>query len=418
MPVTPYFAALFIVGCIVFGVGLVSRALRTGPLSSPLLALVIGVALGPLLLNLARPAQLGDDLDLLREAARLTLGFSVLTMGLRLPVHELRRIGHALATVLGLVMPATWALTATMVGLALGLDLPTALLIGAVMTPTDPVLASTVLSGGLAERSVPARVRQLLSAESGTNDGLALPFVAVARALGALVPAGEPFVPWLIGRLLWQIGGAVIGGLAVGWVAGRVLVWVRHRELIVHESFVASALALAAAILGAAELIKVDTLLAVFAAALALRFVLREEASARQLETVETVNRFLELPVFALFGMMLPWSDWVALGWTALVIVVAVLLLRRLPAILLAGPLLKPVNERRDLLFIGWFGPIGIGTLYWSLYAVAAGADHIVFSVASLVVCASIVVHGASGPSFTRWYQRAQERAKGESVGI
>jgi len=182
---------------------LVSRNLRQLPLSEPLVALLLGVALGPQLLGLLEISEPVRD-PLLLEGSRLLLAGSVMAAALRFPATALRPLVRPLVLLLVVVMPLAAALSGA-AALLLGLPLGLAVLVGACLAPTDPVLAASVISGGPAERDLPARLRQLLIAESGANDGLALPLVGLA--LVAVLPATS--LGDAGGRLLWEVVGAV-----------------------------------------------------------------------------------------------------------------------------------------------------------------------------------------------------------------
>ena len=108
----------------------------------------------------------------------------------------------------------------------------------------------------------------------------------------------------------------------------------------------------------------------------------------------EAVNRFLILPIFVLLGLTIPWEGWLELGWAGLLLALAVLLLRRLPAVLALKPLLGRVRGARDALFLGWFGPIGVAALYYANLSVSEAGVEEAWVIGSLIICSSILVHG------------------------
>jgi sodium/hydrogen antiporter len=106
-------------------------------------------------------------------------------------------------------------------------------------------------------------------------------------------------------------------------------------------------------------------------------------------------------------GMALPWEGWLELGWGGLLLVAAVLLLRRLPAVLALRPLLGSLRSRgKDVLFLGWFGPIGTAVLYYAAFSYRETGIEAAWIVGSLVICASVVVHGVSATPLTKLYGR------------
>ena len=158
-----------------------SRVVRRLPVSEPLVALVAGVLLGPQVLGALEVAPLTQEWEHLHTASRLLLALSVMAVALRYPAGHLRRHWRPIAVLLIVVMPLMALATAALSSAVLGLGLGAALLLGAALAPTDPVLASNVVTGRPAETTLPERDRVVLSLESGANDGLALPLVLAAR---------------------------------------------------------------------------------------------------------------------------------------------------------------------------------------------------------------------------------------------
>jgi NhaP-type Na+/H+ or K+/H+ antiporter len=118
------------------------------------------------------------------------------------------------------------------------------------------------------------------------------------------------------------------------------------------------------------------------------------------------VNQFFSVPIFALFGLVLPWEGWQRLGWRGIALAIAILALRRLPTVLLLRPWMKPVQQLRDGWFIGWFGPIGVSAIFYAMLAVQRTGEEMLWIVASLIVFASIVIHGITATPLTRYYGR------------
>ncbi len=270
----------------------------------------------------------------------------------------------------------------------------------AAVAPTDPVLASSVLTGDLAERDLPARDREILSLESGANDGLALPLVIAALALAGPLTATEAIL-----ESAWQVGGAALLGAALGWLGGRALRLGEEHGATANGPALLFTIVLALAILGASGLTRTDGVLAVFVGGLAFNLVSTGADRTAELSMDEAVNRFAVLPLFVVLGAVLPWGAWRDLGWSGLVLAVAVLLLRRLPVLLL---LARPLRLRlRDALYLGWFGPIGVSALFYlTLEAKRLHVPEVVLAAGSLVLAASTVVHGLSGAPARVWFQR------------
>ncbi len=273
------------------------------------ICLVLGIIVGPAVLGLLDFSKLPvDPFLVLKEAARVTLGISVMAAALRLPAGYNLRHFRALAILLGPGLLLMWLASFGLAWLFIGGPLLVVLAIGAALVPTDPVVAGAIASGGLADRLLPARIRDLLTAESGANDGLALLFVMLPVLL-LEHGTGEAMGEWLTRVLLWEILGAVAMGFAAGWVAGRLLCWARRQPYSETQSTVTIGLALSITVLAIVRLIGSDGILAVFVAGAVLNRSLPESLERHE-EMQHAVGRFFDLPVFILIGAMLPWSAW------------------------------------------------------------------------------------------------------------
>jgi sodium/hydrogen antiporter len=393
---------LAIVGALGLLVAATSRRLDRLPLSEPLLALLLGVALGPVALGvLDVPADL--QRDLLSGVARMTVAVSLMAVALRYPVEELRAVVRPVAWLLLLVLPAMALLAATAAWL-LGAGIAIALVLGAALAPIDPVLSSSVVSGDPAERTIPPRLRQMLSIESGANDGLALPLVLLAATLATGGAMAEAVVP-----AAWSVVGALLVGWPLGWTSAWALERAEQHGDIDTSHEMVFTLVLALGTLGGASLVGAEGLLAVFVTGLA--FNVHTTAREREMEEKidEGVNRVLVLPLFLLVGVALPWAAWGALGWRGFVFAAAVIGLRRLPVVLL---LRRPLGlDVPGALWLGWFGPIGVAAVYYLTHLEDLGvATEIVWPAGSLVVALSTVLHGLSASPGRAWYGRVQRR--------
>jgi NhaP-type Na+/H+ or K+/H+ antiporter len=394
--------------------GLLSGVSRPGPPPEPLIALLAGVGLGPAVLDLLDPADWGRQEAILEQAARMTLAISLMGVALRLSPGALGRNWRGVAILLALVMPLMWLASGLLVWLILGVPVWLALLVGAVVSPTDPVVATTIVTGAVAEENLPTRVRHTLSAESGFNDGLAYPIVLLPILVLADGPDGT-VGHWLLHVVLWEVGGAAVLGGLLGRCAGILLRWAKAHGVIGPASHLAYAVALSLVALGGARLLGTDGILAVFVAGLAF-----EAGQERdQLEWVqEAVNRFFILPIFVLLGLALPWDEWRGLGWKAVALAAGLLLLRRLPAVLALRPWLGRVRSLPDALFIGWFGPVGVAALFYATLAERRAGAEEPWLVGTLAIAASVLAHGLSGVPFAHLYGRLASGSHAHEAGL
>ena len=378
---------------------------ESGFLSEPLFALLAGVLVGPGVFDLLDLSDLGDQVMILEDAALLTLAVALMGVALRLPIGYISSNWRLMLVLLGILMPLMWLACSLLAYLFLGLSFWVALLIGGIVTPTDPVVASTIVTGGVAERNLPARLRHPISAESGFNDGLALPFVLLPL-LVLTRPLGEALSHWLAHVILWEVAAGAVLAALISYAIGKTLRWAERRETIERTSLLTVSLALSLTVLGVTELAGMNGVLAAFVAGVVFNVVGSSDTKERQEEIQEAITRFFDLPIFVLIGMALPWEGWLELGWWGVLLAVAVLLLRRLPAVLVLKPLLGELREPRDLLFLGWFGPVGAAALYYATFSLQETGIEEVWTVGSLVICASVLAHGFTDTPLTKLYGR------------
>jgi sodium/hydrogen antiporter len=401
------YVSLAAVGGLLLLLGMLGGVLKERtPVSEPLISLLAGVLIGPAVFDLLDLTNLGNQTLILEEAALVTLGIALVGVALRLPVGYASGNWRLLVVLLGILMPLMWVGSGLLVYLILGLPIWVCVLIGAIVTPTDPVVASSIVAGGVAERNLPAKLRHAISAESGFNDGLALPFVALPILVLTESPGGA-LGHWVTHTILLEItAGAAVAAL-MGYLAGKTLRWAVANETMERTSLLTISLALSLTVLGVTELLHLNGVLAAFVAGVVFNAAGSSEAKESQEDIQEAISRFFDLPIFVLLGMALPWEGWLELGWKGLLLVAAVLLLRRLPAVLALRPLLGPLRGRaKDVLFLGWFGPIGAAALYYAAFSLRETGIEEVWVVGSLVICTSVVVHGVSATPLTKLYGR------------
>lgn len=384
-------------GALALALGLASEPVRRLPLSEPLAALVLGVLIGPEVMGLVELPS-GEVEHILHVAARIALAISLMAVALRFPVQTYREHSRTIILLIVVVMAIMAAAGAALAVMLVGLPLAAACLLGAALSPTDPVLASSVVSGKPAEEQLPDRLRVVISGESAANDTLAYPlvFVALSAVAGNSLLGGGAAAA---GRTL--LGAAL--GVATGYAAGRLLIVSERHEDLEQSAFLVLTLALAFFALGAVSLAGGEAILGVLAAGLTYNAVISRSESREEWQVQEAINRFLVLPVFTLLGLALPWASWRGLGWGPVAFTVAVLLLRRLPWLLL---LRRPLRmSLHDAVFVGWFGPVGVAALYYLSHArEQVVISEVVWATGLMVIAASTVVHGVTASHGRRLY--------------
>jgi len=396
-------AALAMIGATVLTLATVAGYIKNRLwISEPLICLVIGIILGPHVAGLVE-FKPGQDLSYLQPAARITLAIAVMGAALRVPPSFLRSHARELLIILLLGMPAMWLISSVVAYFTLPASVLTALLVGAALTPTDPVLSTAIVTGQTAEGMEPAYMRNYLTVESGANDGLGLAFIMLPILLMQM-PWGDALHEWLLQTLLWEICASIVIGLLAGWLAGRCLVWATDQPFSEPVSILTISLGLTLTVLATVHAIGSDGILAVFAAGVVFKGFVDRVENTDQERIQEAIGRFFDLPVFLLFGTVLPWTEWLNLGWEAVAFILGILLLRRLPLWIVAGRILRPVQSIRDSLLLGWFGPIGIAAIYYACLANHEVGDGLIWPAASLAVAASVLVHGSTATPIAHLY--------------
>lgn len=396
---------LLVVGLSLLVLGLSSKVVKKHALSPVVLALAVGVLLGPRALDLLDPEAELPRSVLLEHVCRVALALSVVDIALRLRPSDLRANARRLAVLLLVAMPAMWLVTALGAGLLLGLPLAVALLLGAALTPTDPGVASALVTGTMPNRMLPRRVRMSLQGEAGANDGLALPFVVLSGLLVQL-PAGEA-VPEALLEIGRQLGVAVLVGGAAGWVVLRLVDAAGVHRLAEEDWFPLASTGLALGALAGAHLLGGSGVLAAFLAGLIFSEGLPEGLRDPVHQVHRSVVKVALTVAFLLFGTVLPVDRWwPELGATGVAFGVWVLLLRRLPltwaALRLSGT--GPLS----CAYIGWSGPLGVAGIYYLVHAERYGVPDYerFFAAGSLAITASVLGQAVTAVLAVHAYRR------------
>lgn len=449
-------------------------------LAEPPLALVTGILLGPAALHVLSPHDrwgLTDDFTL--ELTRVVLSLQCLAVGVELPARWLAARRHQLsvACLLGPGMLLAWTATALIAWRVLGLPPATCLILAACLSPTDPVLAASVVGGASRfSRRVPARLRHLLSAESACNDGASFPLLYLG--LAAFSARGGPAVAardWFLVTVLYQCVLGLVIGAALGLAANRLLRFSEARGWASHPSLVVFYLLLAVLCAGLGSTLGSDDFLIAFGAGVGFAHDGWFSAKAEEVEGPAApfrsiVDLVLTSGVFVYFGASIPFADFspdtvtgtgagggsssssppadVLRGHVSpgrlVAFLVLVLLLRRIPALLLlrAARLLPDVKSYTEALFAGHFGPMGVGALFLAIEARAqletgtsvplprpdppgeppyderAVAIAVLWPVVCFVVMGSTLVHGLSVLVISLWSHFTKKRRSGERMPL
>jgi len=385
--------ALLIVGALLLAAAALSGWLRGTVLSISVLSVSAGAALAWIGVIDVTPGAKSVIV-----VVELALVLTLFADGLVVERELLQSHWTPAALALVVAMPITLGLLALAAkGLFPSLSWPEAFLLGAVLSPTDPVVTSAVVT---AER-IPATIRQTLNLESGLNDGLALPFVLFFLALATEADSPGIEAARLAGEAL---AGAAIGiaiALVGGWLLSRLPgAGIEHK----YEGVYALALALVA--FGIAEQTGLaNGLIAVFVGGIALA-VARHEIPDDFLEFNESLSALFQVVTFTVFGALIVATGWNGSTVRLIAFIAFALLVARPIAVLISfSRVREPLSHK---LFMAWFGPKGVASMLFALFVLASTDRNrtLVFDAASFTVLVSIIAHGLTDTVGANWLVR------------
>ena len=406
-----------LVGGLLAITGVAHGYIRRLPITSSIIYLAVGLLVGPTVLHLFHfnPLKESALLEVITEAAVL---ISLYAAGVKMPVPVSLARWRKPILLATASMAVSVGLVAAFAVLVLDLPLGMGVLLGAIIAPTDPVLATDVQIRHPRDRD---RLRFNLTCEAGMNDGSAFPFVMLGLGLLGLHDLGDAGLRWVFLDVVW----ATIAGVAIGWLMGMgiaKIVWKMQssteRNGLLHDFI---ALGLIGIVYGVSESVHGWGFLAVFFAAVAMR---QTELKLRKIELPpgsrlarrqtpceepdspkpvsegslvfkEHLERLSEIVLIILVGGSLFIDSW---SWRAVSLAVFVFFIAR-PVSVAVG-LLPARTNRRQTAMMAWFGIRGIGSLYYLMYAIqhglpeSQGLELIHFTL--IVVTLSIIVHGVS----------------------
>ncbi|KAK0384669.1 hypothetical protein NLU13_8755 [Sarocladium strictum] len=441
-----------VAGGFLLAFGIVSVKLKqTWYLGEALPAMLFGIILGPMAGRLLQTekwgtATEGQTRDITLGLTRVVIGLQLVIVGYQLPAqYNVKRIKELFMCLIP-VMTIMWlATTLCMLATIPKITLLAGLAIASCVTCTDPVLSQAVAKGPFADKYVARHLREIISAEAGLNDGFGFPFLMLAvylmrhasgkdtesttnssdtghnlmaRAEDVSRQGGGPGVAiknWVLETWLYFVVLSAVYGIVVGTLARYGIKYALRKRWIDGESYVLFPTALGLFLVGTCGAIGVDDLLSCAVAGHALNWdgeYLRE-TERRHDEVNSCIDVLLNFGGFMYIGAIIPWSEFHDPEGTGITIgrlfgmAFMVLVLRRIPAIFMAYKLMPAVVANwREALFMGYFGPIGIGAVFYLEHA--RHLDDLVRALGPCIyflVVFSIIVHGLSIPALAVAYK-------------
>jgi sodium/hydrogen antiporter len=404
-----YILSFLAIGLLLLLITLGSGWIAHLPFSYALIYLIVGILLGPYGIHLIDLRPQAEVLERLTEFAVL---ISLFGCGLKMNRPLKAWAWNSTARLIGFLMLICIFSLAAVGHIFLGLSWGSAILLGAILAPTDPVLASEIQLLDAKDRD---ELRFGLTSEGGLNDALAFPFVYFGLYWIKDAQWQNWFRQWVLVDVLW----AIAAGVAMGLLVAQSITWI-HRQSkqlksanALMEDFVALSMVLITYAL--TELINGYGFLAVFIAGMVVqRSHTTPETYHSQLEFAEQIEKLMEVGIILLLGSLLRIEPMVRFGGEILLVAALLIFIIR-PVGAWISTIGSPLNPTRRWLY-GWFGIRGLGSLYYLSYAFGKGlsgetGEEIAWIVYFTVVI-SIILHGISTTPLMTWYEHKRPRKK------
>ncbi|KAJ3502865.1 hypothetical protein NMY22_g18441 [Coprinellus aureogranulatus] len=385
------------------------------------LGTAFGIFMGPQFAGIFDPRNWGHHYKTVTlEVMRIVLATGLFAIGVELPKSYMARHAKSLLAMVVPTMAIGWVIVAGLLrAIFPSLSFISCLAISACLTPTDPIICAAIVGGKFARKHVPINLRQILSAESAANDGLAYPFLTLAIYLTLDENRGQAIAHWVVIGWLYQVFLGVVIGAIAGLAFSYLMKFSHKRGFIDRESYVAQYLALAVFITGLVNTLGSDDLLAAFAAGSAISWDGDFNVHTEGEIFASVIDLVLNCACFIYIGAWLPFAKFTVpeLGITPaklVLLAVGIMFLRRIPAILMLYKFIPEIASWKEALFCGHFGPMGVGAVFISTLAIhklpeprepfESQQDYLSAAlepIVAFVVLASIIIHGLSIPFFT-----------------
>ncbi len=408
------------IGVATLAAALLPRLIGRLPISMPMVFLAAGMIVFAIVPDLPDPLPT-EHPEIALHLTEICVIVALMGAGLALNRPIGLRRWSTTWRLLAIAMPLSMIAIGVLGSWVLGLGIASAALLAAALAPTDPVLATEVQVSEPTDEPDAAddETRFALTSEAGLNDGLAFPFTwaAIAISLVGVAPGGW-LGQWVVVDVIWRIGVGVIIGLGVGWLLGKLFFSTKRFRIAERaEGFVALAATFLA--YGAAELVEGYGFVAVFVAGCAIRASERTHEYHGVLHKfVEQTERLLTVAVVLLLGGAISRGLFAEIGWVDIAIAVGfVLVIRPLAGWLALTP---GTTGPRDRAVIAFFGVRGVGSFFYIAFALSHGefpGGERLWALVSLVVVASIVIHGIAATPVMRSLDRARKRAAERTPG-
>lgn len=349
--------------------------------------------------------------NILFHFSRILMSLQVVAVGIYVPKKYIKKEWKSLIIFLIPIMILSYIFSTVLIYFISSLfnyetiTIWDALIIGACITPTDPVLASAILKGKFANKYIPPHLRNLLMVESGANDGLGWPMLAFPLIIIELKKLSnnkeinliEFFKKFFIKSILYEVLLSIFLGFLIGYLFKKIYTFCKKKKLIDKESNLSFMLVITTLSIGLNVKFGMDDILGLFIIGLAFTYENKYLEEIKEMHFMEVIDLLFTLNFFILFGLNL---DLKLLNLKNILISISMILFRRLPLVLLFYKFIPQLFNFKEALIAGWFGPIGCGAIFFSLEAEKhlKNNDSLIFNITQVIVSFSVIVHGITAP--------------------
>lgn len=391
-------------------------------------ATLCGLIFGPHAANLFDPAAWGNVDKITLEISRIILVVECFTVGVDLPMYYVQRHWKSVITLLGPVMTGGWLMSSLFIWwMAPSLNWLDSLVCAACVTATDPILASSIVGKNSFAKRIPKRLRDLVTAESGCNDGMTFPFIYLSIYIIRYRPdANQVAFHWFCYTLLYECVFGSIFGAILGYAARHIIKFAERKSLVDRHTMFIFYFIIPFFCAGCGSMLGMDDLLIGFFAGASFGNDGWFAQTTGESDAPAVIQLLLNLAYFFYFGSIIPWDAYNSstLGlpaWRLIVIGIFFVLFRRIPFLLLLKPIIPDIKSWSEALFAGHFGPVGVASIFASILAKAeletrstqppreppapGSGNHdlavLIWPITTFLVVTSIVVHGSSITLYT-----------------
>ncbi|CAD25336.1 Na+/H+ ANTIPORTER [Encephalitozoon cuniculi GB-M1] len=376
--------------------GLASKYIKDSLLlSEPLVSVLTGIVLGHHVLNVFDTNYVYSKI-MMYNFSRVVLCIQTMTVAMSLPKNYVLEKWQSIFVLVGMVGIIKCFFSFCLVYLFTNYNKATSWSLASCLTPTDPILSSSIIHGKLAMKMVPERIRMLLAAESGINDGMGifLLFLGLDLLRHGLRKGMYPF---FIDNLLIRVFVSALIGLVIGILSRQGLKYCYTKRLAGVESFLIHGVILTVFSMALMEFMGGSELICIFFAGIVFSFdewFVLETKNSRLQEITDTI---LSTSFFLFFGSRIDFSRFTL---SNVIISLTIIFIRRPAICYLMYPHIPELRSFKEALFIGWFGPIGVGALYYALLTDKI-QETLTIDFVSCTVFLSVLIHGLTVPMYT-----------------